>query len=94
MQRNQRPIILPAIPERQADEVIAAVQHEYGQSVSVVIATVCEGKKVAVRTVSIFGADYELLMGDGSPWDPNKPEGRWRDEDLFAMIDIIDGRQQ
>ena len=89
---NMREKTLPAIPARLGEEKIIVVSHEYGAAVTVSLATLYEGMQVDFRTVRISGADYELLMSDDVPWDALKPAGRWRDEDLFALIDVIDNR--
>lgn len=49
------------------------------------------GEISAVKELKINGDNYTMLMSEKPEFAPNKPANEYREEDLWYVVDLIDG---
>lgn len=83
--------IIAAIAERVVKESIASITVSYlykSATVGIVLGEIVEDAFVPDHTTLKYtDISFEELMSANPIWAPNKPEGNFRVEDIFALLD-------
>lgn len=82
------------IPSQTVEEEIVIVEEAVNQYVRVVVGILNpDGKSfntnLGVQEYRITGDDLAELNGPPTTWSPNKPNGTYRNEDLWHFVDLI-----
>jgi len=83
------------IPAQFVYEDIRSIEEVPGISVNVMVGkTDSTGEFIVPQQFSLYmidGANYVELNGPPTSWAPDKPDGTYRNEDLWHFIDILRG---
>lgn len=83
------------IPAQFVYEDIRSIEEVPGISVNVMVGkTDSTGDFIVPQQFSLYmidGANYVELNGPPTSWAPDKPDGTYRNEDLWHFIDILRG---
>lgn len=81
------------IPAQFVYEDIRSIEEVPGISVNVMVGkTDSTGEFIVPQQFSLYmidGANYVELNGPPTSWAPDKPDGTYRNEDLWHFIDIL-----
>lgn len=81
------------IPAQQVYEEIRSIEEIPPQSVMVMVGkTDASGEFLVPQAFSIYmieGDNYTELNGPPTAWAPDKPDGTYRNQDLWHFIDIL-----
>ena len=81
------------IPAETIFEDIRTIEEVPSQTVSVVVGQTDSTGKFIVpqqyKTYVIEGNNYTELNGPATTWAPDKPDGTYRNEDLWHFIDLL-----
>lgn len=83
------------IPAQVVYEDIRTIEEVPGISVNVMVGkTDSTGEFIVPQQFSLYmidGANYVELNGPSTSWAPDKPDGTYRNQDLWHFIDILRG---
>lgn len=92
-----RKINIDPIPAQELDQAIIRFTHTIGKYVEVTVATgsYAEDGEFSVvsnlqETIFFTGPDYEMLLSANPSWAPEKPEGVFKETDIFKFIDYLE----
>lgn len=82
------------IPSQTVQEEIVVVEEAVNQYVRIVVGILNpDGESfntnLGVQEYRITGDDLAELNGPPTTWSPNKPNGTYRNEDLWHFVDLI-----
>jgi len=92
-----RQITKPAVQERTVTQYVLRLSHTPGQSVEVLVGTGYINPTTGLLVVDegsaqnhyFTGAAYTALLSANPSWSPKKPQGTYRDSDIFNFIDFV-----
>lgn len=83
------------IPAQTTREEIAVVEEAVGVYIRVTVGVLKPDNtfdlSVPIKEYRIMGADMDELTGPPTDWAPDKPNGTYRNEDLWFFIDRYRG---
>lgn len=92
-----RKVTVNPIPAQEMDQALLRVTHTIGKYVEVDIATgsyAGDGEFNAIpsmqKHIMFTGPNYKMLLAPNPAWAPNKPEGAFKETDIFAFIDYLE----
>lgn len=82
------------IPSQTVQEEIVVVEELVDQYVRIVVGVLNEDGKtfntnMGIKEYRIVGDNLTELNGPPTSWSPDKPNGTYRNEDLWHFIDIL-----